>query len=113
MIIHAPRFVRVITGNFARAITLYPFVFVREKKDKRDKVLVNHENIHLRQQQELLLIPFYLWYLLEYFVGRMKGYNHFQAYRQISFEQEAYAHEGNLTYLKQRKFLAFRKYVKM
>lgn len=111
MFIHAPRLVRVITANFARAITLYPFVFVSSKADQDNPVLVNHENIHLRQQRELLVIPFYLCYLLEYGIGRLKGKSHFQAYRQISFEQEAYAHEGDFKYLKTRKRFAFRKYM--
>lgn len=112
MIIHAPRFMRLITGNFARAITLYPFVFVRQKRDRDDPVLLNHEKIHLRQQRELLLIPFYVCYLLEYGIGRMKGRNHRQAYEEISFEREAYTHERNFAYLQQRKFMAFIKYCK-
>ena len=29
-----------------RAITLYPFIFVRNESDKHDKVLINHERIH-------------------------------------------------------------------
>lgn len=112
MLIHAPLLVRVITGNFARAITLYPFVFIRNKTDQDNPVLLNHENIHLRQQRELFILPFYLCYLLEYTIGRCKGKTHFQAYRHISFEQEAYAHEQDVEYLKRRKRLAFRKYMK-
>lgn len=111
MIIHAPRFMRLITGNFARAITLYPFVFVRQKRDRDDPVLLNHEKIHLHQQRELLVIPFYVCYLLEYGIGRLRGKNHRQAYEEISFEREAYTHERDFAYLRQRKLMAFGRYM--
>lgn len=109
-IIWAPRFVKFITFNFARAITLYPFIFVRHRHDQADPVLMNHEKIHIRQQAELLVIPFYVWYLLEYISGRVRGKSHVQAYWSISFEREAYAHERNLHYLRQRSSFAFRRY---
>ncbi|MDF9799836.1 hypothetical protein OKW21_005099 [Catalinimonas alkaloidigena] len=110
MVIHAPQLLQVITGNFARAITLYPFVFVRHERDRNDPILLNHERIHLRQQRELLVFPFYLCYLLEYGIGRLKGRTHRQAYEQISFEREAHIHERDFTYLKKRKLMAFRNY---
>ena len=47
-------------------ITLYPFVFLKTKTMKHDTVLLNHEKIHLKQQLELLILPFYLWYVLEF-----------------------------------------------
>ena len=40
------------------AITLYPLVFLSDKKDK-DSFMINHEAIHLAQQKELLVILFY------------------------------------------------------
>jgi hypothetical protein len=36
------------------------------KEDVLDKVFVNHEKIHLRQQLELLVLPFYVWYIIEF-----------------------------------------------
>ncbi|MFP4090437.1 MAG: hypothetical protein ACLFT3_09035 [Cyclobacteriaceae bacterium] len=111
MFVYAPQLVRIITGNFARAIALYPFVFVSRKEELHDPVLVNHEKIHLRQQRELLVLPFYFCYLLEYLRGRLKRLNHYEAYRQISFEQEAFAKERDLEYLKERQWGAFRKYL--
>lgn len=99
--------VKIMTGGFARAITLYPFVFVSKKADLHDPVLVNHEKIHLRQQQELLVLPFYVLYLAEYGRGRLKGLSHHEAYRQISFEREAFAHERDMKYLENRKRKAY------
>ncbi|MFJ1365572.1 hypothetical protein ACILD7_02450 [Capnocytophaga canimorsus] len=85
-----------------RAITLYPFIFVRVWADKNNAVLINHERIHLKQQAELLVIFFYLWYLLDFLWKYAKYRNWNKAYRNIIFEREAYGNEQNLNYLKIR-----------
>jgi hypothetical protein len=85
---------------------MFPFIIVARKELRNDTVFMNHERIHLRQQLELLIIPFYIWYLLEYLILRFK-YNHQQAYRNIVFEKEAYQKESDLDYLKQRKLWNF------
>ncbi len=93
-----------------RGITIFPFVFVKYSLDKENLIFLNHERIHLRQQLELLIIPFFIWYFLEFLV-RMCQYRNFDlAYRNISFEREAYTNEKNIFYLKQRFFWAFLKY---
>lgn len=112
MILCAPRLVKYITFNFARAITLYPFIFIRYPQDKQDPRLINHEKIHIRQQIELLVVPFYVLYLMEYGINRLKGMHHDQAYLNISFEREAFRHEHDLLYLRQRRRFAFWKYRK-
>lgn len=94
-----------------RGLTLFPFIFVKYRMDKENLVFINHERIHLRQQLELILIFFYLWYILEFFIGLLRFKNKDLAYRNISFEKEAYANEGNLEYLKQRPFWRFLKYI--
>jgi hypothetical protein len=93
------------------ALALFPFVLLKNKKFRYDTVLINHERIHLRQQLELLVLPFYIWYLLEYFLRLLQYRNHQQAYFNISFEREAYKNEKNLNYLKQRSWLMFLRYV--
>lgn len=93
------------------AIALYPFVFVRDKVLVAHPVLLNHERIHLRQQAELLVLPFYIWYLIEYGIRYLKYKDQKAAYRNISFEHEAYANETDLGYLKQRRFFGFLKYL--
>jgi hypothetical protein len=72
--------------------------------------LLNHEKIHLRQQLELLVIPFYVWYLTEYVIGLMKYKDRKEAYHNISFEREAYANENNLSYLNGRRLWDFTRY---
>jgi len=92
-------------------ITLWPFIILKRKELKEDQVLLNHEKIHLRQQIELLIIPFFIWYVLEYVVRLIQYKNRREAYLNISFEREAYANEKDLDYLKKRPFWKFLKYV--
>ncbi|MNI59809.1 hypothetical protein [Pedobacter ghigonis] len=84
----------------AAGMALFPFILVKSAGLKNDATIINHEKIHLRQQLELLILPFYICYLLNYFVNLMKYRNHHLAYRNIIFEKEAYNHEHNLQYLK-------------
>jgi hypothetical protein len=93
-------------------LTLFPFVFVRDKALATNPVLLNHERIHLRQQAELLVLPFYIWYVTEYFIRRLQYRTPKEAYRNISFEREAYTNDRNLDYLSRRKRYAFFSYLK-
>ncbi|WP_318543494.1 hypothetical protein [Marixanthotalea marina] len=73
---------------------------------------MNHEKIHLRQQLELLVVVFYLIYITEFLI-RYYQYGTWQlAYKNISFEREAYANERDRGYLKQRSFWQFLKYIR-
>ena len=94
-----------------RGITLYPFIFLRHAKDKKDAVLIHHERIHLRQQLELLILPFYILYVLEWLIRLCIYRNSYIAYRTLSFEKEAYLNEKDLNYLKKRKWFQFLKYL--
>ena len=94
------------------ALTVFPFVFLREEKSRADVILINHEKIHLRQQAELLVFPFFLWYFTEFLCNFAQTRNWPLSYRAICFEKEAYANENNLDYLKQRAFWQFLKYHK-
>ncbi|MDN3666088.1 hypothetical protein ACFFU1_04835 [Algibacter miyuki] len=92
-------------------VTLFPFIFLKQQSMTTNTVLVNHEKIHLKQQLELLVIPFYMWYVLE-FIYRLFQYKKWHmAYKNISFEKEAYSNESTLDYLKQRPFWGFLKYL--
>ena len=93
----------------ANGMAIFPFLFVKHKNPS--KILINHERIHFKQQLETLLLPFYVWYIIEYFVHRLKGKSAHQAYMSISFEREAYANDDDLTYLKNRKIWGFWRYV--
>ena len=76
------------------AITLFPFIFITNKKEDALEWRINHEKVHLWQQLKWLIIPFYIVYLLDYTMGRFKGLNHYQAYREIRFEKEAWGRYG-------------------
>ena len=115
-----------------KAITLWPFIFVRRSawySNDTDR----HERIHGRQQLEMLIIGmvlaavltavgcgwwsllalpmFYLWYGLEYLIRLATTRDTKRAYRTISFEQEANANERDEQYLQHRRLYAWLKYV--
>ena len=108
-----------------KAINLFGVLFVKNNA-KIDGVTLNHEAIHSRQFVELMVLfavatvfirwwlpvfapfAFYVWYLIEWLIRLPKG----NAYRNISFEREAYANQDDLNYLKSRKQFDFVKYIK-
>ena len=93
------------------AIAVFPFILLHDKQQLQNRILINHEKIHLRQQAELLILLFFFWYFLEYLVRLFKYREHDKAYRNISFEREAYAHEHDSNYLKNRMLWNFSKFV--
>ena len=95
---------KYLTPKWVRGITLFPFIVLSDKLDRKDAVLLNHEKIHIRQQLEMLVLPFFVIYLTEFLIGYVKYKNWNLAYRNISFEREAYANEKDLCYLQQRPF---------
>ena len=97
----------VISSLHPRGMALFPFILLKRKSDLDNPVLLNHERIHLRQQLELLIVPFYLFYLINYLYHLMRTFKHETAYRNIIFEREAYSKESQLNYLEKRKFFAF------
>lgn len=88
----------------ANAMAVYPFILLKNKNQKKDEILIHHEKIHLRQQIELLILPFYFLYLFNYLINIFKYRNHYQAYYHICFEREAYRHEKELNYLSNRRW---------
>lgn len=100
----------IVKSLHVEGITLFPFVLAKRKQLVNNPVFINHERIHLHQQAELLVIPFYLLYLLFYLFNLIKYRNHRKAYRNIPFEREAYAKEEDLTYLHIRKWFGWLTY---
>jgi len=92
-------------------LSLWPFIFLKSPSLKDDAILINHEKIHLRQQQELLLLPFYFLYIMEWLWRTILYFDSYRAYQNISFEREAYANEKEITYLATRKPFSFVKYL--
>jgi hypothetical protein len=91
-------------------MALFPFILVRHPNP--GPTLLNHERIHLRQQAELGILLFYFWYTIEYLIRRFQYRQHYRAYRNISFEREAFANEQDLTYLRSRRWWSFWQYIK-
>ena len=86
-----------------KCINLFGILFARHELNEVD---INHEKIHTAQMKELLFIFFYLWYGFEWIVKLIAYRNSKKAYRDISFEKEAYANEYNLNYLNNREHYA-------
>lgn len=111
-----------------KCINLFGILFVKNNA-KIDEVTINHEAIHSRQFVELMILfavatvfirwwlpllsPlfFYLWYLVEWIVRLFQYRDTHEAYKNISFEREAYTNEKELEYLRIRKRFAFIKYL--
>lgn len=95
-----------------RGLTLFPFVLLKSQKDIENKVIINHEKIHLRQQLELLILPFYIWYFFEFLFRLIQYKDGHLAYKNICFEREAYSNETDLNYLNKRPFWSWMSYFK-
>ena len=118
-----------------KAILLFGILFVKNNA-KIDDVTMNHESVHSRQYVEvgilslILLMPlvfnglwwlwlilsvfaFYILYVIEWLVKFIiyKSNTH-KAYKNTSFEREAYSNEKDLSYLDNRKRFAWIKYIK-
>lgn len=115
------------------ALTIWPLIFIQRAKEKLfGKVAENHENIHGKQQEEmlfigivlavvlflfidwwsLLFIPIFFWlYIIEWMVRLIIYRDKDEAYYNISFEQEAYDHQDERYYLEVRKDFAWLRYV--
>ena len=85
-------------------------IFVRNDVRVTTNVL-RHESIHLRQQKEMLVIFFFLWYGIEWLVRLIQYRNATTADKNISFEREAYANQDSIDYLDIRKPYSFIKYI--
>lgn len=109
-ILISPKFIQYFTPKSIAGITIFPFIIVEKKEIKFDKTFINHEMIHIYQQAELLFILFILLYYSEFLIKLFKYKNAQTAYRNISFEREAYFNESDYNYLKTRKLFSFIKY---
>ena len=75
----------------------------RSRSSKQNNQIVQHEKIHLRQELEMFVVLFYLIYFTEFLVGCIKYNDRYKAYRNISFEREAFDNDFNPDYLKIRR----------
>jgi hypothetical protein len=91
-----------------RAITIYPFIIFRDEPDEQT---VSHERIHIAQQRELWVIPFYVLYIGHWLINKFRYSDSGpEAYYNIPFEQEAYKNSSNNIYLLDRPKHAWKNY---
>lgn len=123
------RLAKLLLFSGYNTIMLFGFIFTKLNELKPS--IIRHENIHRKQYLEctvlslpvtlllcylvsrwfLLLIPvfYYLLYVGEWLIRLfMPG----DAYRNISFEKEAYQNQYNPGYLSERRFFVWMKYYK-
>lgn len=93
-----------------KCLNLFGIIFTRGTIKDTD---LNHEAIHTAQMKEMLYIPFYIWYLIEYIIRLMWSLTHpgYNAYKMVSFEVEAYKYQKDKYYLKHRKRYRWLKYL--
>ena len=98
---------RLIPFNGFNAMNLFGVLFVREYADLSGHT-INHERIHSAQMLEMLVVPFYFFYVSEWLFRVLFTKDRFtkKAYFNISFEKEAYRNQQNKHYLKHRKHFA-------
>lgn len=95
------------------ACNLFGCVLLNKKRLARKSewqrgVILNHEGVHTIQMRETLYLGFYCIYLAEW-VYRLIFHTK-AAYKGISFEREAFAHQyERFYYINRRKFAMWRK----
>lgn len=95
-----------------KAINICGIIFARKCcknkiNNRENRILVTHEQIHTKQIYELLIIGFYLWYVIEWLIKFIKYKNFHTAYKNISFEREAYYFQNYPEYLDIRQCFDF------
>lgn len=96
-----------------KLMNLFGLIFARKDVNIRDYDLT-HEQIHTKQIVETLGLIFYLWYGIEWFIKLFTNkFNSKKAYRAISFEREAYAHQYEKDYPETRKHYSWLKLLKL
>lgn len=100
------------------AVNVLGWVFVRHDFEQGKilsaeayKQLLRHEYTHTLQMRELAYFGFYLWYVMEWIFRFVQHRNLRKAYRNLSFEREAYAHQHDRHYNAKRKPWAFLRYL--
>ena len=101
------------------AINLFGIIFIRKEVRPHYNIsmqeydtLLLHEYIHTKQMRELLYLAFYLWYIIEWLVRLAMYRDMNKAYRNISFEREAYENQRNRSYIQERERFAFLKHIR-
>lgn len=89
---------------------LWPFIFVRKGMVFTQR-MERHECIHAEQQKEMLVVLFLVWYAVEWLVKLFVYGDGHEAYRNVSFEREAYEWQDRESYISCRKRYAWVRYI--
>lgn len=100
----------IIPLNGYKAITLWPWVFIRKGATYTD-IDDRHETIHGCQQKEMLIVLFMLWYAIEWLIKLCYYRNATTAYKNVSFEREAYCYQHSDNYVESRGHYAWVKFI--
>jgi hypothetical protein len=73
--------------------------------------ILTHEEIHVKQQREMLVLPFFILYALFFILNFLVRFNRMTAYKAIPFEKEAFKNDNNSDYLNTRKAYSWIKYI--
>ena len=100
------------------AITMFDYMIIRKEYENLpiEQRSYNHESIHQAQSRDFGLgffgyFLFYPLYLLEWLIKLPWALFRYKPYRSISFEQESFANQDNMTYLDNRKRFTWLKYL--
>lgn len=86
-----PWWLRIVLLRGVTGVTLGRRVYIDAAADSERTL--RHELVHLRQISRVGFFTFYWRWLREYAGNRRKGMSSDEAYRRISFEEEAFAAE--------------------
>ncbi len=109
MIFIQNRFSEAIIPRKFAAMTVAPFIFIAPGIKITDRLL-RHEQIHYKQQLEMGWLFFFIWYAIEWLIRLFISSD--TAYKDMSFEREAYDKQDELGYLYFRKKYSWIKYIK-
>src|SRR5579859_3442247 len=87
-----PWWLRLVLLRGVAGITLGRRIYLAEGIDVERSL--RHELVHVRQITRVGLLTFYFQWVREYVANRRRGMSSDEAYRRISFEEEAFAAEN-------------------
>ena len=102
-----PSYISKILGLNVIAISFAIWIISETRLSQKVK---RHELIHYLQQKELYFIGQWVMYAYFYIKGLIKYRSRDMAYRRNPFEQEAYAHQSEISYFQKRKKYAWKQY---
>src|SRR3954447_13663037 len=92
-----PWWLRPLLFRNVIAITIGRRVYISDALQGLERArILAHERVHVEQIARVGLLSFYLRYVREYVANRRQGMPSHEAYRRISFEQEALIIEGSV-----------------